>query len=380
MGVTNALIIGAGPGGLTAALAIRQAGFEVEVFERRHAAEDLGSGVTLWPNAIAALEQLGVADTIRSLSAPVQGIEIRTANGHVLDATGPALMRRHFGEGGFVLHRGALQRALLEAVGHDRVHHETSLSTLQIKGDRVLARFEDGTERAAALAVAADGIHSTARAVVAADARLSYAGYIVWRGVGDFSLSDLVGTLSMGRGAQFGLFPLPDDQVYWFASIATSELADYSRERLRSRFSGWHEPIERVIAATPPKAILRTPVHEAAPFRARARGPLVLVGDAAHPGAPTLGQGACQALEDAVVLGRCLAGEAQITEALRHYESLRAKRTNAMTKLAHQMGVMGHWESAPACWLREQLIARSPMRARLRQLRWMFTFDAAAVR
>jgi 2-polyprenyl-6-methoxyphenol hydroxylase-like FAD-dependent oxidoreductase len=376
MANAGAIVIGAGPAGLTAAIALRQRGIAATVFERRSAIGAGGSALTLWPNAIQALDRLGLADAVRAVSSPAPGIAIRSARGRVLDATGPELMRRHFTTGGAALLRVNLQRVLADALGREHVHLGAAFEALEEGSDGVVARFADGTERRGAVLIGADGMRSAVRRAIVGELPLRYAGYAVWRGVARFALAEQAGTLSMGRGAQFGLFPLPAARVYWFASLRVGEdVSDLGRDGLLDAFAGWHEPVEQVIAATDPDAIVATPIYDADPFPVRARGSVALVGDAAHPSTPSLGQGACQAIEDGVVLGRCLADADAVADSLCEYERLRVDRTNTMTRRARQMGTLGQWRNPTACWLRDRLIQHTPKRARIWQLRWMFSFD-----
>jgi 2-polyprenyl-6-methoxyphenol hydroxylase-like FAD-dependent oxidoreductase len=386
MAVAEGIVVGAGPGGLATALALRRAGIEPTVYERRADLTEVGSGLTLWPNAMRALGRIGAADAVRAVSAPAHGIAIRAASGRVLDSTGPELMRRRFSGGGAALHRADLQRVLADLLGRDSIRLGAGLTEVHADGSGLTAAFDDGSRAGAALLVGADGIRSTVRGAVLGDVPLRYAGYSVWRAVTHWALPGAVGSLTMGRGAQFGLFPMPGGRVYWFASLNLPERVGAQaggasgRDRLIAAFDGWHDPIPGVIAATDPEEIVATPIHDAAPPARRVGGGIALVGDAAHPATPALGQGACQAIEDAVVLGRCLERGGPVVDALAEYEELRVGRTNAMTRQARQMGAMGQWDSRVACWLRDRAIANTPERLRIRQLDWMFSFEPDAAR
>jgi 2-polyprenyl-6-methoxyphenol hydroxylase-like FAD-dependent oxidoreductase len=379
----EAIVVGAGPGGLAAALALRAAGIEPVVLERRPQLGAEGSGLTLWPNALRALERLGVAAAVREVSAPAHGIRIQSAAGRVLDSTGPELMRRHFRSGGAALLRTDLQRVLADALGRERIRFGAGVRSVAADGAGVRVELVDGGTARAGLLVGADGIRSTVRRALFGAVPLRYAGYVVWRAIARFALDEPIGTLSMGRGAQFGLFPMPAGRVYWFASLNVAEARiegsrGLGRDGLLGAFGDWHAPIGDVIAATDPDALVVGPIHDSAPFSQRARGAAVLVGDAAHPSTPALGQGACQAIEDAVVLGRALQAQ-PAAAALRAYERRRVGRTNAMTRQARQIGSVGQWENRAACWVRDRMIEHTPERLRIRQLRRVFSFDPDAV-
>jgi 2-polyprenyl-6-methoxyphenol hydroxylase-like FAD-dependent oxidoreductase len=144
---------------------------------------------------------------------------------------------------------------------------------------------------------------------------------------------------------------------------------------LLERFRGWHEPINSIIEATDESSILRNDIYDQDPLRKWSDGRVTLLGDAAHPAIPTLGQGACQAIEDAVVLAACLRRESNVVRALKSYESLRMKRTSSITLESRRMGRMGQWKSPLVCWLRDKLIQRTPDRIRTRQLNRLFQFE-----
>jgi 2-polyprenyl-6-methoxyphenol hydroxylase-like FAD-dependent oxidoreductase len=373
VGARSAIVIGAGPAGLAAAIALRRAGIEPIVCERRPALEEAGSGVTLWPNALRALDRIGLGDAVRSAGAPADGIELRSWRGDVLSATSGALLRQRYGDVGVVLHRARLQGILADAVGAGHIRLGAALVGVERSGGRPLARFADGGALAADLLVGADGMRSQVRSALFGDVPLRDAGYVVWRAVTAFGTDQRAGSLSLGRGGQFGRFPMPGGRVYWFASLdAGRDCSDH--DRLLASFAGWHEPVEALIAATDPAAIVRTEIQDARPLRRRASGSVVLAGDAAHPSTPALGQGACQAIEDAVVLGAVVRRRGDLGAALRDYERLRVRRTNAMSRRARRMGRMGQWRSRAACRLRDAFISGMPDALTVRDLDWQFRF------
>ena len=370
------LIIGGGPGGLTAAIALRRAGFEAAVFERARESADAGSGMTLWPNALKAFGMLGIADKVRAISLLTSGIAMRTWDGAKLfEAAGGGPSE---GYSGAAVHRAELLAALRQALGGGPERYERCTGFSQ-DGRGVTAFFADGAETRGDVLIGADGLKSVIRARLFGEERPRYAGYTVWRGVTCFDLAERVGLTSMGRGAQFGLFPMTGGRVYWFASANAPEggrdWAVGRKRELIERFGNWHAPIRDVVEATGESSILRNDIYDRDPLARWGEGRVSLLGDAAHPSTPNLGQGACQAIEDAVVLGNCLR-EADGEAALRSYEHRRIRRANAVTMQSRRLGRLGRWSHPAACWLRDMLIRATPERVRSQQLKWMFSFEA----
>lgn len=376
----RALIIGAGPGGLTTAIALRQAGIEACVFERATRLQDSGSGLTLWPNAFKALERVGAADAVRAACRPLSGIALYSWRGDLLSATpGPALEKLSGGTGA-ALHRTELVAALLALVGHGQVTLGARCLAVRQGQGRVTALFADGREVTGDLLLGADGLRSVVARQLFGPLPLRYAGYPVWRGVADLESEQGVGVTMLGRGAQFGYFPMSRSRVYWFAALNAPAGGDWrgpvQTAGLLARFGDWHGPVRALIEATDERSIVATDIYERRPLRRWGVGRVSLIGDAAHPSPPNLGQGACQAIEDAVVLGECLAGVDDVPAALRAYESRRIRRANAMTDQARRMSRMGQCRGRAACWLRDWLIKATPSALGLRNLRWMFDFQA----
>jgi 2-polyprenyl-6-methoxyphenol hydroxylase-like FAD-dependent oxidoreductase len=243
-------------------------------------------------------------------------------------------------------------------------------------------RFSDGREVCGAALIGADGIHSTVRAQLHGAREPRYAGYTAWRGVAPFAHPQLpigVGIDTWGRGQRFGITHIGGGRVYWFATRNTAageeDAAGGRKAELLTRFHGWHEPIEAVIEATEGEAILRNDIYDRPPLRHWGTGRVTLLGDAAHPMTPNLGQGACQAIEDAVVLAACLRDGATIPEALRSYESRRIPRTTAVTRRSRLTGWYGQRERPLECWLRDTLMQRLPPGLQRRQLETMIQFS-----
>lgn len=375
----SALIVGSGPGGLATALSLRSAGITSVVFEQSKKLRPVGTGLTLWPNALAALAVFGADKPVRNVGFPAEGNQIRTATGRLLDDVPASWMREVVGSTGIALLRSELIDALLDLLGPGVVRAGARCVGYRANRDRVVARFADGTEEAADLLVGADGLRSVIRSQLHGGGdRLRYAGYPVWRGVTEYPLGTAPGLLTMGPGAQFGLFPMRHNQVYWFATVSLPEARAATlpaHALLLDQFGGWHEPIRDVLDATAQEQIVVTDSYDRPPLQWWGRGRVTLVGDAAHPSTPNLGQGTCQAFEDAAVLGHWLGRHDDVESALRRYELARIDRANGVTTQARRLGQVGQWRSPLPCWLREQLIRYAPRGPRMRQMERMFAFS-----
>jgi 2-polyprenyl-6-methoxyphenol hydroxylase-like FAD-dependent oxidoreductase len=370
----RAVVVGAGPAGLATAIALRTVGFEPVVYERRAGFGVAGNGLTLWPNGLAALAALGIDGAVRSRALAAPGTSMRSHTGRVLyELSGQAMDA--IGGRGVALHRAELLAALAGLLGSDAIRFDMRCTGVRSGQTGAIAVFDDGTEVDADVVVGADGIRSGVRSSCGIPAGLTFGGYAVWRATIPFELPPCPGLMSLGGPNQFGIWRLPGHRVYWFASTPSApgqHRRGYSRPP--DLFADWHQPIGALLAATPTGHITVTDIYDCAPLSAWSVGRVVLVGDAAHPSMPTMGQGTSQAFEDAAVLAGRLAAETGIDCALRSYEAHRRRRARAAWSQARMLARVGSWRGTFACRLRERMLAAVPQRAKLRQLERMFAF------
>ncbi len=367
-------IAGAGIGGLTLAIALRRRGVPVTVLERAPELRPVGAGLGLGPNAIAAFRRLDLAEAIGNAGAAIR----RSA---LLDTRGSALgsemdverLARDVGAPLVALHRTRLHDVLLAALGPGIVRLDFAVVGFERSGGRVVVTSSTGERVEADLLVGADGLHSPVRAQIIADGPPRYSGYTSWRGVttaGSVPAPPLM-TESWGAGERFGIVDIGFGEIYWFAvanAAAGGRDGDVHQELL-ARFAGWHEPIAAIIAATSADRIVRTDISDRDPIERWHDGAVVLLGDAAHPMTPNLGQGAGQAIEDAVVLDLCLAREGSIEAALKRYEARRVPRANAIVLASRRVGAVGQLQHAAAVWLRNVGMRLTPSSVALAQAR-----------
>ena len=367
----NVVIIGGGIGGLATAVALAKVGIEASVYERVAELREVGAGISLWANALRMLDILGLAHSLRAHGWSPIRTDIRTAAGAIL-VPGASDERAHADVMVGAMHRADLLTVLRSAVDDAHVHLSRECTAVRSDGRGVTAEFADGHCVTADLLVGADGLHSVARRAVHDGAPPAYAGYTAWRSVVPFD-GPAPGGESWGCGQRFGIVPLNDGRVYWFATRNAPEHerepAEAVKPMLMNLFRGWHAPIEALLDATPASAILRNDLYDREPLSSWVAGRVALLGDAAHPMTPNLGQGACQAIEDAVVLAACLARSDGIDAALRHYQARRLPRTRRLLLLSRRIGRIAQWESPFACSLRNAVIRSMPTSMTERQVR-----------
>lgn len=345
----KAVVVGAGIGGLAAAVALHRRGIDVAVLERAGEPNVGGAGLSLWPNALRSLDCLGIGDQVRRQAALGGDSGIRRPDGRWLGRTRLAgAIEARFGDPLVIVHRAALAHLLASQLPSGAVRYATTVTGLQPGESAVAASVHtgDGSQQAD-LIVAADGIRSTLRTDLFPGAPgPRYAGYTAWRMIVD-DPGGIKAAETWGTGGQrFAILPLADGQCYCYATadIPAGTAFEDDAAELRRRFAGWHAPIGALLAPLTRHDVLRNDIEELPPLPAMHRGRVAMLGDAAHAMTPDLGQGACQAIEDAVVLAALVdpADPTAVTAALDRYTAARLPRTTAIAHKSHKSGALYH--------------------------------------
>jgi 2-polyprenyl-6-methoxyphenol hydroxylase-like FAD-dependent oxidoreductase len=368
----TAVVVGGGISGLATAVALHQHGWRVTVLERAGEFTEVGAGLSLWPNAMNALAALGLATRVRTLGAVESAGGVRDRSGRWLSRMDNAEIARRHGRPLVVLHRADLLRTLAAALPPDSLRPASETHTVRQDGETVTVEHRNGV-LPAELVVGADGLRSTLRRQWWPTAQQPhYAGYTAWRMITD-PLPDLrtEGAVLWGHGERFGFTAMPAGRFYCFAAATTppgGAGVHGEHAAVRHRFGDWPDPIPALLAAVPDGAVLRHDVYDLPPLSTYVRDRMVLTGDAAHAMDPILGQGACQALEDAVTLATCLDTTQDIGTALARHDMLRRPRTQAIVRRSARLGTVAQWSWPPAVLLRDVAARLIPATATLRAM------------
>jgi 2-polyprenyl-6-methoxyphenol hydroxylase-like FAD-dependent oxidoreductase len=375
----KAIIIGGGMGGLTAAIALQRRGIDAQVYERSQTLRDVGAGVSLWPNAVKALRKLGLGQLLQSVSLSNVDSALRRSDGTFLSRLSALELERRFGGGMAIVHRAELLDLLAISVGFANIHLGHDLAAIDTNAPGVSVSFTNAASAHGDVLVGADGLHSAVRRWLGHLDRIRYSGYTAWRSVVSFDHSRLLPAETWGPGKRFGAFPLTGDLVYWFATANAPEgehdSDSDSQSHLLSLFAGWHEPIEALIQAANNATILHNDIYYCDPLAEWGRGRVTLLGDAAHAMTPDLGQGACQAIEDALQLATCLACETKPELGLEQYEKTRIARTSPVVLASRRLGRMAQLEDPLLCRLRDALFELTPSVVTYQGLRWILGYQ-----
>lgn len=340
--MTTAAIVGGGIGGLSAAIALRNVGVDVQVFDQAPELTEIGAGLSLWANATKALSQLGLDPKLRDSAASLRSLESRDPTGRILHHADLGPLDRSFKYVSSAMRRGELLQLLLNEVPVHTVLTNSRLQRLVSDEDACSLELEDGRRIRADLVIGADGLFSTIRQQLEPHAVPEYAGYATWRGVGeidvpgDWPTNALVRTV--GRGEYFGIGEINPRRYLWYATrnrALTEPEPGGRKATLLRQFGRWHSPIPELIEATPEVDMLLHPVYKMVPLERWTHGSVALLGDAAHPVEPSLGMGAALAIEDGVVLGACFKRASAPEDALALYERTRRPRVNRMVRWSH---------------------------------------------
>jgi 2-polyprenyl-6-methoxyphenol hydroxylase-like FAD-dependent oxidoreductase len=377
------VIVGGGIGGLALAIALRQRGIEAPVYEAAPELRAVGAGIWVPPNAMQVLGRLGLAEAVLREGARLERVELRDHRSGVLQSADMGEAARRFGYPTVAIHRGRLQRMLLDHLPADAVHVGRECSEVVAGDGGAVLRFADGSEVEAEVVVGADGAHSRVREAVAPGTRLRYSGQSSYRAVAPFRLPEGfagVGWEVWGPGRRFGFSAIGHGEVYWYATLDAhpgerDASPSETGRRLDAMAAPFPAPVPVLVAATDPERMVRTDMYDLAAIPAWHRGRIVLLGDAAHATTPNLGQGGAQAVEDAYVLAEQLAAHSRPEDAFSAFQRIRERKARMVVDTSRRLGRAAHLRTPIARALRNALLRRTPTAVAHRQMEALYTLN-----
>jgi 2-polyprenyl-6-methoxyphenol hydroxylase-like FAD-dependent oxidoreductase len=377
------IIIGAGVAGLTLAAALSKQGADVVILERSSGFPEVGAGISLWPNAMAALDSIGLGGAVREAGGAVASGGVQRPNGSWIRSVEPGRAEKALGEPMLAIHRRDLMRILASHVQDEALGFGSELDYFEVSNGGVLVRLGDGRTIEGRAIVGADGIGSKVAEWLDPTLSLGYSGYTAWRGIALISTSDILPSETWGTGCEFGFVPIGPDRTYWFATENAAEglsSPEGEHRHLLEMFGSWHDPIPSLVEATREMDVLRHDIYDRTQVSNWSKGPVVVIGDAAHPMRPHMGQGGCQAIEDGVLLSMSLAINSNLASAFSKFARERARRVKTIVRQSAIMGRVIQGEGLTASTAKK-LGARIPMGIMIRNLSQVGSraaFDRAA--
>jgi 2-polyprenyl-6-methoxyphenol hydroxylase-like FAD-dependent oxidoreductase len=368
--MTTAFVAGAGIGGLATAVALTNAGVDVTVAEQAGALREIGAALSLWPNALEACRMLGILDRVLESASPEMRGGINDSKGRRIANADEELAERYFGGPSVLIHRAELLRILREAASDIPIHLDTPCVRAAQDDRGAWIELHDGSQVRADAVIGCDGIHSAVRPALGDRRPSRFTGIACWRAI--TSNPGLVNDswITASGGKLFLAAAMADERVYISQAVRmregqASSLSDQIAY-LKSQFVGWHEPIPQLLDLMAGEEITISDLYDRPPPRNLVRGRIALVGDAAHPMTPDLGQGGCQAIEDAVVLGRSFANESSVERALAEYERRRLRRVRMIVRSSAQISKSTITANPVIELLREPVLRLWPNRLQIR--------------
>lgn len=365
-------VVGAGIGGLTVAALLQEHGHEVKVFEKNQELSEVGAGIGIGGNVIDKLHNHDLAKGIKNAGQIIDTLAIADNSGTALSKI--KLKRNTIN---LTLERQSLLETIQSYVQPSSIYTGYQVLSIENEANKVTVHFEKHEAETFDLCIGADGLHSSVRASVAPNTKVNYQGYTVFRGlVNDVQLKDTnTATEYWSKQGRVGIVPLLNNKVYWFiainAKIHNTEYQTYGKPHLQARFNHFPNEVREVLDKQSETGILLHNIYDLKPLKTFVYNRTVLLGDAAHATTPNLGQGAGQAMEDAIVLANCLETY-DFDQALERYDKLRVKHTKKIIKKSRKIGKVAQSTQRLFIKVRNAIAKRIPNSLLARQTKFIY--------
>jgi 2-polyprenyl-6-methoxyphenol hydroxylase-like FAD-dependent oxidoreductase len=375
---TNTLILGGGIAGLTTALALKRIGINAVLVEAAPEFKPVGAGITLAANAMQVYSLLGIYDKLIASGNPLGELKVVTQKGNTISQANADKLKNGFTN--LAISRYALHQILLDEIDPKNIiSGKKSIRCVQ-ENEKITVWFDDRSTITCDSLIVAEGIHSNIRKQLLPESKIRYAGYTCWRGMTTITnLNIQEASETWGKNGRFGIVPIGKNQIYWFACknapAQNQVMKSWKQKELLENFKDYHNDIKQVLQNTPDNQIIWNDICDLKPISRYAFGSVVLIGDAAHATTPNLGQGACQAIEDAFHIAQALQRNESPREAFIQFEQTRFKRTQTIVNQSQRLGKIAQLENPILTWTRNTLLKLTPARILEKQLAEIYTID-----
>ncbi|MDN3691087.1 FAD-dependent oxidoreductase [Chryseobacterium tructae] len=365
-------IIGGGIGGLTTALALQKNNLDITIYESAPEIKPVGAGIIMANNAMQVFDKLGIRHKIEKAGHKISTINITDPQLKTLSNVQLSKFEHKYGVYNIAIHRGDLQMILAEEIGFENIELSKRLSKIEQENGYKLT-FEDGTITNADVVIGADGIKSVVRHQILNMGKTRSSQQKCWRGVDEFDWTakyDHQAYEAWGKGKRFGFVRINDQKVYWYAVV--NENLVKNPNTLTELFAEFNPEVPKMISETPKEKIFVSDIIDLEPIFQWQKDRVCLIGDAAHATTPNMGQGACQAIEDAYILGKLFGEGMNVDEVFIQYEKLRMKKAHYIVNTSSTIGKVSHYENRLVIWLRNTLLKATPNSINEKQMEKVF--------
>ena len=364
-------IIGGGIAGLTFARCLTTQEYDIHIFEKKERFEEIGAAISIFPNALCVMEKLQLLNEILDSSGKIKTVYLKTKKGKILSTSEPKSDYPVV-----CIHRADLHGILFKNIDA-KLYNNYSLKNISHLDDgKIYIEFENGKNKIFDAVIGADGIHSEVRRHIINDGAPIFRGYNIWRGVVKTNFEIGYGSETYGKGQRVGIVPIKDGVYGWWATSNEKYMQDDSpegtKEKLGRLFGDWHSPIPELIINI--ETILKNSLTDRKPHRGWTKGNVTLLGDAAHPTTPNLGQGGCMAVEGAYILAKSIQKYGLTDKSFERYEQLQFPRSENIVNESLKFGKMGQMTNPVLIGLRNFAMWAIPSSVAMKMIDKYFSY------
>ncbi len=369
-------IIGAGIGGLTTAIALHKKGIDTRLFEQAKEIKPVGAGIILANNAMQVYHRLGIRHEIEKNGNPISSMNILDQQFKPISKMNLKYFEDKYGVQNIAIHRGKLQQILASKLSGN-LNLGFKLHKIEESDKGFDIYFENDVKLHSETLIGADGLKSTVRKIMLEEGQIRDASQICWRGIAAYDLPrKFQNELNevWGHGDRIGFVKIDDQKVYWYALKTLDVKQQYAVEEIENYFEDYHPIVRELLKQTPKNTIHTANIKDLRPVKKWCTTNMCLLGDAAHATTPNLGQGACQAIEDAYYLADCISKNS-VNVAFQKYQQIRMPKAHRIVKTSWALGKIAHWKNPIAVKLRNRLMILIPPKVNQKQSERIFELD-----